>query len=154
MTIIFSAEDYEASEQRLVFQPGTTRIAVPIRIFNDQIPEPREQFRLSLFQVIESPTVELAGDRADVFIEDEDGMLLTTSCSYCASHCFVSGSWHFRACLRQTLSENLAQYTLNDHITQASRVIVPASPWAVSFDTSSQILPFICYIKKLKNVIN
>ena len=70
----FPGEDYEASEQRLVFQPGVKSLSVPIRIFNDFIPEPPEIFALNLFKIEESPTVSLDGNSADVLITDDDGI--------------------------------------------------------------------------------
>ena len=69
----FSGEDYEATEYRLVYPPNVTSLPVPIRIIDDFVPEPPEFFRLNLFQVVESPTVALAGTTADVQIIDEDG---------------------------------------------------------------------------------
>ena len=75
-----------------MFPPGVARLAVPIRVIDNNIPEPPEVFRLSLFQVIESPTVELAGARADVTITDEDGMFCNVD--HLHSRTFY-GRWYF-----------------------------------------------------------
>ena len=66
--------DYVATELSLVFQPDVNRLPVPIRILNDSIPETPETFGLNLFQVAESPNLELSGNRADVTVTDDDGM--------------------------------------------------------------------------------
>ena len=58
----------------LVFPPSVSRVSVPVTILDDEIPEPEEQFRLNLFTVVESPTLEIEGRVADVIITDEDGM--------------------------------------------------------------------------------
>ena len=66
-------EDYEASGLRLVFAPDVTSLPVPIRILDDFLPEPLETFQLDLFTVVESPTLEIRGNKADVMITDNDG---------------------------------------------------------------------------------
>jgi hypothetical protein len=65
-------EDYEASGLRLVFAPDVTSLPVPIRILDDFLPEPLETFQLDLFTVVESPTLEIRGNKADVMITDND----------------------------------------------------------------------------------
>ena len=73
-----SGEDFEATEIRLVFAPDVFALPVPLRIINDAVPEPPEMFQLNLFQVVESPTVFLDTNRAEITINDEDGELLNT----------------------------------------------------------------------------
>lgn len=73
-----TGEDFEAAEIRLVFPPDVFSLPVPIRILNDFVPEPPEMFQLNLFQVVESPTVFLDGNRAEVTINDEDGQFPTS----------------------------------------------------------------------------
>ena len=70
-------EDFEATEIRLVFPPDVFALPVPLRIINDAVPEPPEMFQLNLFQVVESPTVFLDTNRAEITINDEDGELPT-----------------------------------------------------------------------------
>jgi hypothetical protein len=56
-----------------VFAPDVTSLPVPIRILDDFLPEPLETFQLDLFTVVESPTLEIRGNKADVMITDNDG---------------------------------------------------------------------------------
>lgn len=58
-----------------MFPPEVNSRPVPITIINDLIPEASETFRLRLFQVLESPSLDISGAITEVTITDEDGML-------------------------------------------------------------------------------
>lgn len=58
-----------------MFPPEVNSQPVPIAIIDDLIPETSETFRLRLFQVLESPTIDISGAITEVTITDEDGML-------------------------------------------------------------------------------
>lgn len=58
-----------------MFPPEVNSRPVPITIIDDLIPEASENFRLRLFQVLESPTLDISGAITEVTITDEDGML-------------------------------------------------------------------------------
>lgn len=58
-----------------MFPPEVNSQPVPITIIDDRIPEASETFNLRLFQVVESPTLDISGAITEVTITDEDGML-------------------------------------------------------------------------------
>ena len=68
-----AGKDFTAAEVTLVFPPDVFALSIPVTILDDAVPEPPEMFQLNLFQVLESPTVFLDRNRADITINDEDG---------------------------------------------------------------------------------